>query len=301
MNSKTPPFLPNILFLALIAGAFLSNLQAGIAMGDDKTTDDPFARMDRNGDGYLNADEFGEEKQRLFDRLLRTSDANDDGKISAKEFSAGMAPKPTPALTDRATDRPGPMRGPAGAGEFFTRLDRNGDGKLQKDELPSQFAERLQRADLNKDGVIEKTEFERARKFAMSNGNANSGVGMRAVGMAGNTIVRTLDTDGDGELSATEIAAASGSLKRLDRNSDGSISRAEMYGQQTRPEVRPTGPAMILDQLKRADRNGDGKLSREEAPPRLAEAFQRVDRNGDGFVDQTELEAVIRRFKQQRD
>jgi predicted O-methyltransferase YrrM len=47
------------------------------------------------------------------------------------------------------------------------------------------------------------------------------------------TVMQALDTNGDGELSAEEIAGASQSLKKLDKNDDGKLSREEL---------RPTGP-----------------------------------------------------------
>jgi len=289
MKTKTVSLSLGVLCV-VVSGTLATNVVAN----------DAFDRMDSNGDGFLKADEFAEEKLPLFERLLRTSDTNKDGKLDLKEFSTGIAPEPatpeTDRRTDRTTDRPGEMRRPTNPGEFFDRLDRNGDGKLQVDELPAQFAERMQRADLNRDGVIEKAELERVRKMAMGGGNTgNTGPTNTAGGLVG----RTLDIDGDGELSVAEIAAASRSLAKLDRNNDGDISRAELYSRVTAgPATRPTNPQAIAEQLKRADRNNDGKLSREEAPPKLAEAFDRVDRNGDGFIDGTEIKAVLSRLKQ---
>jgi caffeoyl-CoA O-methyltransferase len=46
-----------------------------------------------------------------------------------------------------------------------------------------------------------------------------------------NPLVRALDTNGDGELSAAELAAATVSLKKLDTNGDGRITRNELRGQ----------------------------------------------------------------------
>lgn len=60
-------------------------------------------------------------------------------------------------------------------------------------------------------------------------------------------IVQALDTDGDGELSAEEIAHAAASLKKLDKNGDGKLSHEEL---------RPAPP-----QGEKSD--GEGKRNRQ--------------------------------------
>jgi Ca2+-binding EF-hand superfamily protein len=62
-----------------------------------------FQRLDKNGDGVLAAEEIPEEQRRFFERMLRTGDANSDGKISREEFEAAS----------RDQTRPAPM-GPGG-------------------------------------------------------------------------------------------------------------------------------------------------------------------------------------------
>ena len=59
-----------------------------------------FDRLDSNRDGQLASDEIPAEKDRLFKRLLRTADADHDGKLSKPEFVAGLT---APAI-DRAND-----------------------------------------------------------------------------------------------------------------------------------------------------------------------------------------------------
>jgi hypothetical protein len=45
--------------------------------------------------------------------------------------------------------------------QMLERMDANGDGKLSKDEVPPQLAERMfERADTNKDGMLDKAELE---------------------------------------------------------------------------------------------------------------------------------------------
>ena len=52
-------------------------------------------------------------------------------------------------------------------------------------------------------------------------------------------LLRTLDTDGDGTISAAEIERAAASLKRLDRDKDGNLSGSELRDPAASP---PTGP-----------------------------------------------------------
>jgi hypothetical protein len=46
--------------------------------------------------------------------------------------------------------------------------------------------------------------------------------------MSENPVLASLDTDGDGEISATEIANSAASLKRLDHNGDGILTADEL-------------------------------------------------------------------------
>lgn len=71
-----------------------------------------------------------------------------------------------------------------------------------------------------------------------------------------------LDTNGDGALSAEEIAQAAESLKKLDRNNDGQLSRDELFPTLQGPPGGPGGPPpMAADQL-----GGQGSLATPPQP-----------------------------------
>jgi Ca2+-binding EF-hand superfamily protein len=97
-----------------------------------------------------------------------------------------------------------------------------------------------------------------------------------------------LDTDGDGQLSAVEIAAASASLAKLDKNHDGKIT-SEEYSQKLKDETAGTE---LLTRLMVMDRNGDGVLTVSEVPERMKPMFERGDANHDGKLTGEEIKAM---------
>jgi Ca2+-binding EF-hand superfamily protein len=101
-----------------------------------------------------------------------------------------------------------------------------------------------------------------------------------------------LDTDGDGEISEEERAAArakrdAAMVERLDTNKDGKVDDAE------RDVARKD---RATDMHARLDKNGDGKLSVEEMQTgrlnRMADPG--VDTNGDGDVSVEEIDAMMK-------
>jgi hypothetical protein len=112
------------------------------------------------------------------------------------------------------------------------------------------------------------------------------------------TLLAALDADGDGKLSAAEIAGAAEALKKLDKDGDGQLSPEEL-GEAPKPAPAPPadtprgqGGRGMVD---RFDTNGDGKLTREEFPERMRPQFERMDTNDDGVIDAEEMRAMASR------
>ena len=163
--------------------------------------------------------------------FLQRFDQDGDGLISAEEFP--------------------------GDENQFNRLDINGDGYLEPDEVPPPPPRRgpdaqriITEFDVDGDGQLSSAEFP---------GPADH--------------FDKLDTDGDGFLNSTELLAGrpgpppGNGFQRDDADQDGLVSRAEF-----------SGPA---DLFARLDADGDGYISREEARqghPRSSGNSQESDR-----------------------
>ena len=132
-------------------------------------------------------------------------------------------------------------------------------------------------------------------------------------------LMKALDADQDGTISAAEIQNAAKALAALDKNSDGSLSPDEL-----RPDLsqlaaaggRPGAPGqpgipgrpgagaapsreMIGRMFEMRDADKDGKLSGDEIPERMRQNLERMDTNSDGAIDKSELEQAMSRMAEQ--
>lgn len=117
-----------------------------------------FARLlDANRDGRISKEEWAKAGE-LFAEL----DKNGDGQLDMLELLG-----PPPERREMAEGAPARerMERPAGAGNnepgrpFFQRMDRNGDGKISKDEAGPRIKERFDQLDKNGDGFLTPDEF----------------------------------------------------------------------------------------------------------------------------------------------
>ncbi|HWA97034.1 MAG TPA: EF-hand domain-containing protein [Pirellulales bacterium] len=290
----------------LAAGQLLDAADGDAGRGD---RDQLFQRLDTDGDGTLSKSEIPEEQQRMFERLLRNGDKNGDGKLSKDEFAASTKDDRQPRRPEGAGGGDGPQ-----PDEIFRRGDANGDGKLERDEVPEErremFDRMVEHVDANGDKALSLEEFRKGIAMARG-GAAPSGQSERRPEGAGSPgtpdgLFAVLDKNHDGKLSSEELYSAAETLKRLDKDGDGSVSRQEaltagrkgdMPGRPTTASGRPGEGGqfaeMMLARFKQADANNDGKLTKDEAPDRMRENFDRIDQNGDGFIDADEMKQVI--------
>lgn len=112
-----------------------------------------------------------------------------------------------------------------------------------------------------------------------------------------NPVMAALDTDKDGTISATEIAAANVSLKVLDKNGDGKVTTDEMRPA-PQPMANPTPD--IVERLMEFDRNGDKKLTAAELPARMKPLLAQADTDKDGVLTAAELSAYVEKQEAER-
>lgn len=205
--------------------------------------------IDTNHDGVISAEEIA-----AAPAALKALDRNGDGVIAMQElmpmgrgregFEGGREGR-------EAGGRGGePGATPATSADdlvaTYMAFDKNKDGKLTKDEVPERMQAIFDRADTNKDGALTETEIRASARASAQSANAGArGEGEGREGRGGpegrgrgpggiDPLFAALDTNHDGTLQATEIAAAPASLRALDQNKDGRL---------TADEYRPAGRA----------------------------------------------------------
>ena len=113
-------------------------------------------------------------------------------------------------------------------------------------------------------------------------------------------LLGVIDRNGNGTIEADEIDMAVVSLRKLDRNKDGKVTRDEIGRTDAGSRTDPGSSRRFrgrLPTLSSLDKDGDGKINKEEAPERMRENFERTDTNGDGFIDSKEFDAVLQRIR----
>ena len=148
-------------------------------------------KNDTDNDGKLSKEEFpGSDK--AFDYL----DKNRDGYIDKSE-----------ALKARKDLSTKEEKG------FFSKNDKDHDGKLSKDEFPGSD-EAFDHLDKNRDGHIDKAEALEARKDASTRGKKD--------------YFNENDKDHDGKLSKEEFSGSAKAFNYIDKNRDGYIDKDEV-------------------------------------------------------------------------
>ena len=201
--------------LTIIATLGAASLIASIATAEPKgkgqSTErkawaaERFKQLDTNKDGKLSKAELRAQRQ----SKLKAADKNGDGVLSQDEMKA--------AHEARRTEH---------QAKFFNRLDKNGDGKIVKSEVPRMPAERFAKLDANGDGQITATEMANAKPGPR--GGKHAAKPRKAGKAAQGGFMKRLDANNDGKVTVDEALNASDRhFDRMDKNRDGAVTLEE--------------------------------------------------------------------------
>ncbi|MCI0651337.1 MAG: hypothetical protein L0Z55_05595 [Planctomycetes bacterium] len=230
---------------------------------------DQFARYDKDKDGKVTK----EEAPNLFaDGRSGSADGNGDGSVTLEELAKWNQSR-----------QPG--------GQQFAGLDKNGDGKISKEEAPNIDAE-YPGADADKDGAVSRDEFGKAFRDKMRKDREGGG-------MAGNFEIqfKQMDRNADGKVTKEEAPTAFERIPGLDADGDGAFTLEEFTKAQKRAgegRERPRGEGMGRAgamPFAKLDKDGDGKLSKEEAGALMT--IPGIDSDGNGSISPEEYEAKV--------
>jgi lysophospholipase L1-like esterase/Ca2+-binding EF-hand superfamily protein len=147
---------------------------------------------------------------------------------------------------------------------LFNRLDQNGDGLLNTDEMPTALRSQLNAWDRNQDGLIDLQEFQ---QYVAA-------------------LVQQTPNLGEAEPGLWLEEGPSPTPVQIDLE--------EEQGQQTVAAAETPSPTTLPQWARALDTDGDGQVSLAEwrAAGQLVTEFQRLDRNQDGFLTVHELPAA---------
>jgi Ca2+-binding EF-hand superfamily protein len=256
--------------LALLAGVGSSS-SALAQQGGGINFIELFSQLDANNDKVIEKSEVPESGRAAFAVLLKHADKNNDGKIDRDEYRDVLV-----SLREAGPGQ-GQGAGPgAGAGPNpFVQMDRNGDGKLSREELavPEVLFNRI---DADKDGLITTAEAARFRE------ETGAGPGLGIMLFRG---LKEMDKNGDGKVSREEFTGPEPQFDRIDADKDGFITQEEAARMILRGGLNQGFAAPRLQEM---DTNNDGKISRKEWTGPEPQ-FDRIDADKDGFITPAEV------------
>lgn len=260
-----------------------------------------FDRLDANRNDVIAADEVTADNRRLFDRLLRRADTNHDKALSRDEFLASLVlsrpEKPIEAKQPSTVPEANAVR------YLLLAMDTNRNSRIEKDEVPrdlsAAFEFMTERLDRNGNGGLERQELSRG-------GPALSAVAGRHVKRLGINVDAELAKLEKSEGSAVnrfeqqpmplenlrDPQQARQLFAQFDENADGKLDAKEV----------PDPLRERIERLTRiADRDNDGKLDEREfvtATERISKIFRRRQAEEMAERDRTpERESMPRKAK----
>jgi Ca2+-binding EF-hand superfamily protein len=179
---------------------------------------------------------------------------------------------------DKGPDKKPPGQAPQGGAlhfdvdGFIKEYDRNGDGFLERGEVPRWLRDRFDQLDTNHDGKLSREELHKGIVHLQPRHRPSDVVFV---------LIEMSDCDQE---CVGELQQLYDVLRQLDTNHNGKIDAGELKAMRQRLLQE-----RVDRRIEELDANHDGKISREEARGRIKENFDQIDTNHDGFIDRDEL------------
>ena len=196
------------------------------------------------------------------------------GALMLGEAAAQDRGKPPVAPKPAGSDKGKPLQFDTDG--FMKDHDKNGDGYLQRDELPPDLQRAFPHLDVNKDGKISRDELSQGILHLQPRRRPSDVVFV---------LIEMSDCDED---CAGEVQRAYDILRKLDRDKNGKIDPDELKAERERLIQH-----RVDNLFRQLDANRDGRISREEAKGQIREHFDEIDRNHDGAIERDELMKAV--------
>jgi Ca2+-binding EF-hand superfamily protein len=223
------------------------------------------------GPRSITADEYDAKTRERFARL----DKNGDGVLDAAEIEAAVKER----FGSRRDRRAG--RGDADRAEGFLQRYGNKDGKVAKDAFLAEAKRRFTQMDLNNDGKITDDDLPpmlRGKGVLKADGPA----GLGRMGPMSRIIADLRQADSKNEGVITLEAYMAFNTKRfdgLDRNKDGAVDKTDFEA--GRKEM---SDYMVKRFIHAYGADSAGKVTRDQFYSIAKERFARLDRKGEGKI-----------------
>lgn len=203
--------------------------------------------LDADNDGAITIDEALAKRAPVFDRI----DTNSDGVIDAQEIQAEVN-----------------LNVEYWRQAMLSRLDKDGDGKISKDEFG------------DKD--------RRSRRAERADGD-DEDRGRRGRGWHGHRHGWHGHYGGERRFGGWGERGSARSFEKLDLNSDGFVDASEIE-----TGIKPRMTRRVSKMVRRFDQDNDGRVTREEFEKPTRDRFAVRDINKDGRITEEDLPPMMR-------
>jgi Ca2+-binding EF-hand superfamily protein len=199
------------------------------------------------------------------------------------------------ARADDPRPKKKPAEPPAGpsADQLLKRFDKDGDGKLSKDEAPPRLTDTFARIDRNGDGRLDRSEIAQMLQVLRKAPPPNAQPGPERIVK---DMLGRLDANKDGKVAKDEARGPlAENFDRLDANKDGVLDPRELRVIAERMAAAAGGPAAGPD-FDALDKDADGRLTESELKGTpFAGRFEGLDANKDGKLTRKEFQAGLKK------